>query len=117
MSESLQSLNPQEIQKGVHLLGLNISESELNELKSGSIISLEGRGLGEIGSIFILAEALSRMNSVKNVTFQDLRKVVTEPSHTSGIPIYCWNTDSLRKCCLCLTLINGKPAVRTYCEF
>ncbi|WP_208346138.1 hypothetical protein [Aetokthonos hydrillicola] len=96
MPDLLESVNVQELLKGANLLGLNISESELNQLQSGSILSLEGRGLGEIGSIFILAEALSKMNSVKNVTFEDLRKVIPHSSHGCGIPIYCWQCDNLR---------------------
>lgn len=118
MSKLLSSLNTHEIQKGINLLGLNISESELNELQSGNIISLESRSLGELGSVFILAEALSAVNSVKSVTFQNLLEVVTEPSRRFGfgIPIYCWNSD-LGKCCVCLKLVNGKPAVSIGWEF
>lgn len=112
MSNLTQSLEISEIQKGINLLGLNISESELNELKSGNTISLEGRGLSEIGSVFILAEALSAVISVKTITFRDLPKILTESSRCSGIPIYCWSSELFGKCCLFLTLLDGKPAVK-----
>lgn len=110
--DSTPSLEDHEIQKGINLLGLNISEVELSQLKSGNTISLESRLLSEIGSVFILADALSAMNSVKNLTFQDLQEVVTKFSYSSGVPIYCWDSEQLGNCCLLLTLIDGKPAVR-----
>ncbi len=106
------SLETCEIQKGVHRLGLKISESELNELKRGNSISLEGRRLSELGSIFILAEAISAVHSVKKITFRDLPKLVTGASECFGIPIHCWNSVLLGKCWLILTLEDGKPAVR-----
>lgn len=112
MSKLSQTLYSHEIQKGIYLLGLNISEFELKELLSGNIISLENRGLSEIGLLFILAEALSALNSFKNVTFRDLSEVVTEASSSCGIPIFCWDSE-LGKCCLYLTLVNGKPALKT----
>lgn len=116
-----QSLNPHKIQKGVSLLGLHLSESELNELQSGNYISLEGRGLGEIGSLFILAAALSSSKfgkAKKTITFQDLPKVVSESETCSGIPIYSWNLDSPSgQYYLYLTLVDGNPALRTSYEF
>ena len=51
MSTVLHSLRTSEIEKGISLLGLKITESELNELQIGNAISLEGRGLSEIGSV------------------------------------------------------------------
>ena len=51
MSTILHSLRTSEIEKGISLLGLKITESELNELQIGNAISLEGRGLSEIGSV------------------------------------------------------------------
>jgi hypothetical protein len=108
----MQSLETHEVQKAMQLIGLKISETELNELKSGNIVSLESRGLSEIGSVFILAEALSAVNSMKNITFRDLPEVVTESSRCSGIPIVNWNSDYFGKCCLLLTLVDGKPAVK-----
>ncbi|MDF5727703.1 MAG: hypothetical protein PUP92_06595 [Rhizonema sp. PD38] len=101
-----------EIQKGFNLLGLKVSESELNELQHGNAISLESRKLSEIGSVLILAEALSSLHSVKNITFQDLPKVVTESLNCSGIPVHRWNDDILGKCYLLLTLLEGKPAFK-----
>lgn len=112
MSTSMPTLEAHEIQKGLNLLGLNISESELKELNFGNPISLEGRRLSEIGSVFIFAEALSAMNSVKTITFRELPEVVIGSSRCSGIPIYCWNSGFFGKCCLLLALVDGKPTVR-----
>ena len=106
------SLETHEVQKAIQLIGLKISETELNELKSGNAVSLESRGLSEIGSVFILAEALSAVKSMKNITFRDLPEVVTESSRCSGIPIYYWHSEHFGKCCLLLTLVDGNPAVK-----
>lgn len=106
----LTHLESSEIQKGINLVGLKISESELNEL-NGNTISLEGRNLSEIGSVFILASALSAVNSVKAITFRDLPKVFISSSCCGG-SIYSWNSDLLGKCCLLLTLVDGKPAFK-----
>jgi hypothetical protein len=54
-----------ELQKGLNRVGLTLSESELNELNIGNTISLEGMELSEIGSVFILASAISALNSGK----------------------------------------------------
>ncbi|MFN6571681.1 hypothetical protein [Dendronalium sp. ChiSLP03b] len=101
-----------EIQKGFNLLGLKVSDIELNELKHGNTVSLESRRLSEIGSVLILAEALSSLHSVKNITFKDLPKVVTESTNCSGIPVHRWNDDILGKCYLLLTLVDGQPAFK-----
>ncbi|WGV26201.1 hypothetical protein [Halotia branconii] len=106
-----QTVTP-EIQKGFNLLGLKVSDIELNQLQHGNIISLESRRLSEIGSVLILAEALSSLHSVKNITFNDLPKVVTESLSCSGIPVHRWNDDILGKCYLLLTLLDGKPAFK-----
>ncbi|AFZ56830.1 hypothetical protein H6G54_14880 [Anabaena cylindrica FACHB-243] len=110
-SVSTPKRNP-EIQKGFNLLGLKVSDIELNELQHGNIISLEDRRLSEIGSVLILAEALSSLHSVKNITFKDLPEVVTESLTCSGIPVHRWNCDMLGKCYLMLTLVDGKPAFK-----
>ena len=107
-----QNMEVSEIQKGINLLGLKISEYELNQLQSRNSISLEGRGLSEIGSVFILAEALWAVNSVKSITFADLPKLATETSRCSGIPLYCWNCDIFGKSCILLTLVDGKPTIK-----
>ncbi len=107
----IQTVTP-EIQKGFNLLGLKVSDIELNELQHGNIVSLESRRLSEIGSVLILAEALSSLHSVKNITFNDLPKVVTESLNCSGIPVHRWNDDILGKCYLLLTLLDGKPAFK-----
>jgi len=111
MSNSTQNREISQIKKAINLLGLNLSESELNELELGNTISLASRSLSEIGSIFILAEALSALQSVKNTTFQDLLKQVAEPSNYSGIPIHYWDSELLGQRCLLLTMSDGKPAV------
>ncbi|GAB1542989.1 hypothetical protein NUACC21_56630 [Scytonema sp. NUACC21] len=114
MVKQLVDLETSNIQKAVNLIGITISDAELNELKSGNTISLGSRGLSEIGSVFILAEALLRANlvRVKNITFCDLQKAMEEFSQHSGIPIYCWNSKTGNKCCLLLALVNGKPVIR-----
>jgi len=114
MLESTLNLEAGNIQKAVNLVGLKISDAELNELKSGNNISLESRGLSEIGSVFILAEAILRANlvTVKGVTFCDLQKAMEDFSQHSGIPISCWDSETSGKCCLLLTLVNGKPAIK-----
>ncbi|YAF97321.1 MAG: hypothetical protein AB3A66_06565 [Nodularia sp. CChRGM 3473] len=115
MSELTSIPSTNEIHKGLHLLGLSLSELELNDLKIGQTISLETRSLGEIGSMFILAAALSAVNlgkTKKTVTFGDLPQVVNESANSPGIPIYCWISDTLNKKCLYLTLVDGKPALR-----
>lgn len=104
--------------KGANLLGLTLSYFELNELESGKHVSLEDRSLSEIGSVFILASALAATHSgKKTITFGDLPEAATDSECCSGIPIYCWNSESSGKICLCLTLVDGKPAIRTCCHF
>lgn len=114
MIEQTLDLEACNIQKAVNLLGLKISDAELSELKSGHSISLESRSLSEIGSVFILAEAILRTNlvKVKKVTFCDLQKAMEEFSQHSGIPIYCWDSETGSKCYFILALVNGKPAIR-----
>ena len=119
MSELTQNSITPKVRKYFNLLGLDLSESELSELQSKNYISLKSRGLSEVGSVFILAAALSAANSGnsrKSITFQDLVKKVTESTYCSGIPICCWNSEPTGKCCLYLTLVAGQPAVRIYCE-
>lgn len=111
MSNSTQNREMNQIKKAIGRLGLKLSESELIELELGKTISLAGRRLSEIGSIFILAEALSGLHSVENMTFQDLLEVVAEPSSYSGIPIYHWDSEILGQRCFLLTMLDGKPAV------
>jgi hypothetical protein len=114
MLETKLNLETCDIQKAVKILGLEISDLELDELKSGNNISLKNRDLSEIGSVFILADAILRTKivKVKNVTFDDLQKVTEDFSQHSGIPIYCWDSESSGKCCLLLTLIDGQPNIR-----
>ena len=116
MSQLTPSRIDSPIHKCLHILGLNLSESEIGELKVGKLVSLESRDLSEIGSVFILAAALSAVNlgkTNKKITFRDLPQSLKESAHCSGIPIYCWQDDSQKRCCIYLTLIDGKPAVHT----
>ena len=114
MLEQTLDLEACNIQKAVNLLGLKISDAELIELKTGNNISLESRGLSEIGSVFILAEAILKANllTVKGVTFGELQKAMKEFSQHSGIPIYYWDSETGDKCCLILALVDSKPAIR-----
>ncbi|ARV60131.1 hypothetical protein BZZ01_17205 [Nostocales cyanobacterium HT-58-2] len=116
MSRLSQTSDCYQIQKGIHLLGLSVSELELKELLSGNSISLAGRRLSEIGLLFILAEAVSALHSFKNVTFQDLSQVITEDVSSPGIPIFCWNSE-VAKCSLYLALVNGQPTLKTYYQY
>ncbi|MEH2360887.1 hypothetical protein [Nostoc sp.] len=111
------NINIAEIQKGINLLGLSVSESEMDVLKNGKTVSLERRKLSEIGSIFILAEALSARNSIKSITFQKLPTVVVESSRYTGVPVYYWDCEIFGKCCLLLTLIEGNPAIRVSTQY
>ena len=111
---STYSLDISQIQKGISLIGLKVSETDLQELQSGNMVSLGGKRLGEIGSVLILTEALALVNLVKSITFGDLLKASEETC--AGIPIYCWNSEQ-GKCCLCLTLIDGNLAIATRIEF
>lgn len=116
MSKLIPTITNKEIRKGLNLLGLNLSDSELNESKIGDTILLEDRTLGEIGSVFILAAALSAANlGQKKITFQDLYQAMIESESSSGygIPIYCWQDNFQNNYCIYLTLIKGKPAIRT----
>jgi hypothetical protein len=119
MSQLTPSSIDSPIRKCLEILGLNLSESEIGELKVGKLVSLESKDLSEIGSLFILADALSAVNlgkTKKKIAFRDLLQALTESAHCSGIPIYCWQDNSQRKWCIYLTLSDGKPAVRTcYC--
>lgn len=111
------TINNSEIKKVFNLLGLSLSDSELNEFQIGDKIFLENRTLGEIGSVFILAAALSAANlgkKKKKITFRDLDKAISESEYCSGIPVYCWLDSSQKKCCIYLTLIDGKPALRRF---
>lgn len=103
-----------ELKKALNSLGIKLSEAELIQLKSGYRISLEHQRLGEIGLIFILAEANLRKNSVKlkNVTFNALRETAKKIAKYSDIPIYFWLTETDNSCCLLLSLENNKPEIR-----
>jgi len=118
-SNSTPSLDNGQIQKSFDLIGLHLSESELDRLMFGNTISLESKSLSEIGSVFILSSAIAGVNSGKanTITFPDILKPVTEFACCSKIPIYSWNCDPFGKCCLYLTSVDNKPAVNACCEF
>ena len=118
MTQPKPRLEFEQLQKGLTQVGLNLSESELDVLNIGNTIFLEEMGLSEIGSVFILASAMSPINlgqPRKRIRFHDLPKVTQASAGCSGIPIYCWSSEEGKKRCLYLTMIDGKPAVRTSC--
>lgn len=105
----------EEIVKAVKSLGLNLSDGELETLESGNMISLETRGLSEIGSIFILAAALCPLNSEKprkTPLFQDICGTDQPWTYEKGIPVYCWSCQSSLRYCLYLFLLNGIPSFK-----
>ena len=119
MNQPDRILDMDELKKGLQRVGLSLTESELNELDFGHIISLEKMDLGTIGSLFILASAASALNlgkSKRSIVFQDLPKMTQDYQGCSGIPIYCWSSDFAGKRCLYLTVVEGKPAVRVCCN-
>ena len=113
-------LEPNELRRGINRIGLNLSESEFNALVQGNSVDLEGRGLSEIGSIFIMAAAVAPLNLGKPRTllkFSDLPTLVEpdippENASCPGIPIYCWLSDLDKKCCVYLTLTDSKPVLK-----
>lgn len=113
-------LEPNELRRGINRIGLNLSESELNALEQGSSVSLEGRGLSEIGSMFIMAAAVAALNLGKPRTplkFSDLPTLVEQNSSSEkvncpGLPIYCWLSDLDKKQCVYLTLTDSKPVLQ-----
>jgi hypothetical protein len=112
MSEVKENLEKASIHKVINLIGLKLSDCELNELQSGNYVSLEGRKLGEIGSIFILIEALFSLSKTgQKISFYDLPKVTEKSEQRLGIPIYYWNDISSIKYCLHLALLDSKPAI------
>lgn len=95
-----------EIKKGFRCLGLEISESEINAIEMRKSISLQTRTLSEIGSLFILASAISALKlgqKSTSFTFQNLPYL--------RLPLYSWNCQYFGECCLFLTLINGNPEI------
>lgn len=120
LAQPNQKLEIDRLQKGLDRIGLSLSETELNELNIGNIITLETMELDKIGSAFILASAVfatSSENSKKSITFKDLPQAVQECACCSGIPIHCWKSDSVPgKRYLYLTVVNSVPAVRVCCR-
>jgi hypothetical protein len=102
----------EEILKGIRHLGLKLSEHEIEMLLCGEIMSLEDRSLSEIGSVFILAQALAKLNSLSCTTFKDLLKVVVNFSNHPGLPIYSWSSENCKKGCLLLSFVDSKPSLR-----
>ena len=119
MYQSTQIPETVQIKQGLKRVGLDISDSELQEILSGKPVSLESRCLSEIGSLFILASAISTITFGKNnkyITLKDLPEHITEIPSCQGIPLYSWTSDSLGQCCLHLSLVSGKPGIVTYCQ-
>lgn len=120
LAQPKQNLEIDQLQNGLGRIGLRLSETEVNELNIGNIITLEKMELDKIGSIFILASAIFASNlgnSKKSITFKDLPKSVRECGCCSGIPIYSWESESVPgKRYLYLTVVNSLPAVRVCCR-
>lgn len=117
MSELTSTLVNSEIHKGFHLLGLNLSDAELQEFQMSNTLLLENLSLSEIGLIFIMGAAMAACNLgkvKKTITFRDLQQSSTDSARYSGIPIYSWDCDALEQSCsyLYLTFVDGKPALR-----
>ncbi|TRU53160.1 MAG: hypothetical protein EWV91_02350 [Microcystis aeruginosa Ma_QC_Ca_00000000_S207] len=113
-------LESHELRRGINRIGLNLSDLELQALEQGNSVSLEGRGLSEIGSMFIMAAAVAAINLGKPRTllkFSDLPTLVEpnippENANCPGIPIYCWLSDLDKKRCVYLTLTDSKPVLQ-----
>jgi hypothetical protein len=113
-------LESHELRRGINRIGLNLSDLELQALEQGNSVSLEGRGLSEIGSMFIMAAAVAAINLGKPRTllkFSDLPTLVEpnippENASCPGIPIYCWLSDLDKKRCVYLTLTDSKPVLQ-----
>jgi hypothetical protein len=113
-------LESHELRRGINRIGLNLSDLELQALEQGNSVSLEGRGLSEIGSMFIMAAAVAAINLGKPRTllkFSDLPTLVEpdippENASCPGIPIYCWLSNLDKKCCVYLTLTDSKPVLK-----
>ncbi len=102
-----------DLKSGLARIGLNLTSDQLEELVRGNLVSLEHLGLSELGSIFILASAVSALNlgrKKRKITFGDLPNPLQNCTCCSGIPVYCWLSDE--KCCIYLTLLEGKPVLR-----
>ena len=116
MSQSTLTAETSEIKKALQRFGLNISEAEVNLILQERQISLQGRGLSEIGSLFILASAISASSFGKpkrKFTFEDLPEKTSDVNACIGIPLYFWHSSSFGHCGLYLTLVNGKPGLST----
>jgi hypothetical protein len=102
------------IEKATQMLGITLSESDLEILKSGSILSLSSKNLAEIGTALILAQSIASIRSVKNsYSLQDLINEDTLSSDVTGLPIFCW---SYQDCEYCLVfVIHGKIPALTCC--
>ena len=109
----------QEIKNALTRVGLNISETEVNQILQQQRFSLEDRKLSELGSLFILASAVSATKfgkTKKHLTFEDLPAKIEDSTPCMGIPLYFWHSERLGRCGLYLTLVNGKPGLATCYE-
>lgn len=104
MIKIAQDLKVDDIQKIGDLIGLSFSESELKMLATGNFVSLKSRGLSEIGSVLILAEALSNVMSASMSDSLKISEDSGESIYSSEVPIYCWKARNLTKHCLFLTV-------------
>jgi hypothetical protein len=103
-----------ELSKGLKRIGLSLSDLQLHQIYNGETVSLENLGLSEIGSVFMLVAAVSTIHLGRGkqpIIFGDLTKTASECDCSAGLPICCWDVEDERKCCLYLTLVDGKPAI------
>jgi len=94
-------------------LGLQLSEEELLALADGDRVSLARRDLSEIGSLFILAAAISPFSTGKprrKIAFADLPQDGLSPAAGPGLPLSCWQDES-GKYCLYLTIAASCPSL------
>lgn len=94
------------------ILGLQLSDSQLNHLYDKKMLSLEHFTLADLGMFLVLASAInSQKFKQKNSSFRDLL-IFNETSNSLGIPLYCWDhQNSLTKTYLRLTFFTGSPAI------
>jgi len=92
-------------------LGLQLSPLELERLCDKKFVSLENLTLAELGTLFILASAVTSHHfKEQNISFRDLL-IFNGSSNCFGIPLYYWESNSSVKFYLRLTFLMGKPTI------
>lgn len=100
------------IEQALGILGLKISDSQLNRLYDEKLLSLEYLTLSDLGTLLLLANAISSHKfEQKTYCFRDLL-ILNKNSNFLGIPLYCLSTQSSsKKTYLRLTFLAGNPAI------